>query len=110
MIFPSGASTRTPQIEDVTEDLALYVMNGCGYCEDVREAIRDLGLEIEERNIYADPEHLRALVEARGRRTVPVLRIGEDQWMPESQDIIRYLYDRFGEGRAPPRRRWLPFF
>ena len=95
---------------DVTDRLALYVMNGCGYCEDVRAAVRDLGLAIEERDIYADPAHRQALVAARGRKTVPVLRIGEGTWMPESQDIIRFLYERFGEGRAPPRRRWLPFF
>ena len=31
---------------DTTEDLALYVYAGCGYCEDVRVAIRDLGLTI----------------------------------------------------------------
>ena len=97
---------------DTTEDLALYVYAGCGYCEDVRVAIRDLGLTIEERDIYRDPANMQALVAARGRRTVPVLRIGEATWMPESQDIIAYLYERFGDGeKKPPSRlrRWLPF-
>jgi DNA segregation ATPase FtsK/SpoIIIE-like protein len=46
------------------------------------------------------PEHLRDLVEARGVKTVPVLRIrhpeGRDEWMPESADIVRYLDGRFG--------------
>lgn len=95
-----------------TDDLALYVYAGCGYCEDVRVAIRDLGLTIEERDIYRDPQNMQALVAARGRRTVPVLRIGESTWLPESQDIIAYLYERFGDGETkPPRRlrRWLPF-
>ncbi|MCA9611076.1 MAG: glutathione S-transferase N-terminal domain-containing protein [Myxococcales bacterium] len=89
-----------------TESLRLYLMRGCPYCEDVRAAIRDLGIEIEERDIYGAREDMEALVAARGRRTVPVLRIGEDEWMPESQDIIAYLYERFGEGRTPPRRGW----
>ena len=39
---------------------------------------------------YADE-----LIESRGRATVPVLRItspnGEERWMPESPDIVRYL-------------------
>lgn len=96
---------------DTTEDLALYAYPSCGYCEDVRVAIRELGLEIEERDVRKSPEHLQALVAARGRRTVPVLRIGEDRWMPESQDIIAYLYERFGEGKKRPSRfaRWNPF-
>ncbi len=78
-------------------------MRGCGYCEDVREAAHELGVRLDERDTSAEPEHLRALVAARGRRTVPVLRVaregGEDEWMPESQDIIRYLEARFGDGR-----------
>jgi glutaredoxin len=84
-------------------DLALYVMRGCGYCADVREAATELGVVLEERDTSADAEHLRELMAARGRRTVPVLRIAregrEDEWMPESKDIIRYLEERFGEGR-----------
>lgn len=84
-------------------DLALYVYAGCGYCEDVRAALRDLGVEVEERDIRREPEHRRALLSARGRGTVPVLRIAEDTWIPESRDIIRYLYERFGEeGEKPP--------
>ncbi len=90
------------------EDLALYVIDRCGYCDDVRDAARELGLELEERDL-ADLEHRRALIAARGRKTVPVLRIGEDRWMPESQDIIAYLHERFGDGRPAPSRlaRWL---
>ena len=43
---------------------------------------------------YADE-----LIEARGRATVPVLRItspgGEERWMPESRDIVHYLEKTF---------------
>ncbi|MEM9861862.1 MAG: glutathione S-transferase N-terminal domain-containing protein [Myxococcota bacterium] len=52
------------------------------------------------------PEQRKARVEARGRATVPVLRIakdeGEDEWMPESADIVRYLYAQYGDGKLPP--------
>ncbi len=90
------------------DDLALYLYDGCGYCARVRAVIDELGIEVEERNIFHDQRHMRALVAARGRRTVPVLRIGEDRWMGESRDIIAYLYERFGDGKKPPSSRW-PF-
>jgi hypothetical protein len=57
-------------------------------------AIRELGLEVEIRNIAADRNHLEDLYHARQRLTVPVLRITtveSDQWMPESRDIVAYL-------------------
>ena len=79
-------------------DLALYVTRGCGYCERVLRAIRDLGIEVELRDIDLYPEHRKALVEARGRSTVPVLRIGTAQWLPESRAIIAYLSKRVREG------------
>jgi len=92
-----------------SSDLILYVLPGCGYCEDVRVALRDLGVEVPERSV-SEPEHRDALVAARGRKTTPVLRIGDDRWMGESRDIIDYLYERFGEaGQRPPIDvgRWL---
>ena len=83
-----------------SDTLALYHFDGCGFCTIVRRAIDELGLDVELRNIWDDPEHRRALAQARGRTTVPVLRIttpdGEDRWMPESRDIIRYLKQMYG--------------
>lgn len=84
-----------------TDDLALYVGRGCGYCADVLDVLRELDVELEERDAWIDPTHRTELLAARGRRTVPVLRIrGDDEpdrWMGESQDIIEYLYGRFGD-------------
>jgi len=85
------AGSRAPQ----RDRLALYYFDTCSFCRLVRREIDRLGIEVELRDIYADPRHRRDLVAARGRPTVPVLRItsGEedDRWMPESRDIIRYL-------------------
>ena len=80
------------------DDLVLYHYDSCGFCWRVRRTLEELGVEVETRDILESPEALRELMEARGRRTVPVLRIrepGGDRWMPESADIIRYLRDRF---------------
>lgn len=75
--------------------LSLYYYDTCGYCRRVLRVIDELGLDVELRHIYHDAEHREALVEARGRTTVPVLRIqepdGGDHWLPESRDIIDYL-------------------
>ena len=84
--------------------LSLYKFDGCPWCERVRAAVADLGLEVEERDVREDPGHAAALQSAMGRGTVPVLRIdqaGETRWLPESADIVRYLYATYGEGRRP---------
>lgn len=74
--------------------LALYVTPFCGYCRYVMSAIQQLGLDVELRNVAADQQDLEDLFNARGRTTVPVLRINTEdgeQWMPESRDIVQYL-------------------
>ena len=70
----------------------------------VRGAITKLGLDVELRDIRMDPRHRADLVAARGRTTVPVLRIetaAGDEWMPESRDIVRYLQTLAGEPPKP---------
>lgn len=77
------------------DELALYYFDGCPFCNMVRANIDQLGLDVELRNIFEESQHREELVAARGRATVPVLRItspdGEDRWMPESRDIVDYL-------------------
>lgn len=85
-------------------DLALYMFDTCVYCRRVMRTLKALGVEVELRNIHTDPSHREALMTARGRATVPVLRITDsdgDRWMPESSDIIHYLAHRFGDGTPP---------
>lgn len=65
----------------------------------VRREIDRLGIDVELRDIFGDPQHRADLVAARSRPTVPVLRCtgpAGDRWMPESRDIIRHLRERFG--------------
>lgn len=82
-----------------TDTLALYSTPYCPFTFGVVSAIDRLGLDVEFRDIFSDPAHREALVTARGRARVPVLRItseDEDKWMPESRDIIRYLEKTYG--------------
>jgi len=86
--------------EPEKDHLALYHLETCPFCLMVRAAIDELGIDVELRSITQDPDNYDDLVEARGRATVPVLRIssagGEDRWMPESRDIIDYLQKTYG--------------
>ena len=80
--------------------LALYYFPSCPYCVLARRVIDHLNLDVELRNIHGDRQHWDDLIAARGTSTVPVLRItspdGEERWMPESRDILRYLENTFG--------------
>lgn len=81
--------------------LTLYIRDYCMYCSRVLHVAQLLGLELEIRNIWQDRSYERELVEATGRRMVPVLAIakggGGQTWMPESRDIIRYLESELKE-------------
>lgn len=82
------------------DSLALYYFDGCPFCGMVRRAIELLNVDVELRNVRVDPKHRDDLVAARGRATVPVLRItspnGDERWMPESRDIASYLQKTYG--------------
>ena len=75
--------------------LALYHRPSCFYCRSVFQALEELNVPVELRHVGRDRSSLSELVAARGRRTVPVLRIehgdGRVEWLPESRDIIAYL-------------------
>ena len=77
------------------DQLILYHSSTCPFCMYVTAAIKRLGIEVELREVYSDATYRDELLEARGRGTVPVLRIispdGDERWMPESRDIVRYL-------------------
>lgn len=86
-------------LSEPEEALALYHFEACPYCAMVRRVIAELGAPVELRDIHEHREHWQALVDARGRATVPVLRCTKgdvDRWMPESRDIAEYLRQRFG--------------
>ena len=74
--------------------LSLYYYPECPYCQLVLRAIDETGVKVELRHVWDEPKHRADLQAARGRTTVPVLRIEDastDRWMPESRDIAAYL-------------------
>lgn len=78
--------------------LALYQTRSCAYCIRVQRYLDDSGIEIEVRDVSAEPSYYEEMIGATGRTMVPCLRIenddGEVEWMHESADIIVYLQQR----------------
>ncbi len=108
--------------------LSLYGYPACPYCAQVLRVIARLEAPVEFRDILVEPAYGRELAAAQGSRTVPVLRIegavspaangstdeasdkettslketDSVRWMPESTEIIAFLYEHFGDGKTPP--------
>lgn len=101
--------SRSEGTGSVRPELALYHFDACGYCQLVRAAAAKLDITYERRNIQQSDQFRDELLRATGRTRVPVLRIqrsdGSVEWLPESNDIIRYLRDL--AGHPDPTPRWL---
>ena len=95
------------------EKLIRYTRNWCGYCELVKRAAEELGLTLEARNIWENPDWASELATARGRLAVPVLRIDSAnqarEWISESRVIIQFLtnYHERAPARSPDDATWL---
>jgi glutaredoxin 3 len=77
--------------------LTLYVRTGCPYCAKVLAAGEELGVDFNLKNI-ADAGVEEELIHIGGEAQVPFL-IDEEAsiQMYESDPIVAYLHDRFGE-------------
>lgn len=83
--------------------LALYEFEACPYCRKVREALSVLDLEAE---IYPCPKRgprFRPEVKRRGGKAMFPYLVDPNTGveMYESDDIVRYLFERYGDGRVP---------
>lgn len=101
-LFQPKALKRAPQEQDIvdkqTKQLALYQFNACPFCVKVRRAMKRQNLAIELRDAKNNPVVRKELQNEGGVVKVPCLRIeeaGKVTWMYESNDIIRYLEQRF---------------
>lgn len=91
------------EINNITNQMALYQFRACPFCIKTRRTFRRLNLDIETRNANTNLQYRTELSEQGGKIKVPCLKINENgktQWMYESSDIIQYLDNRFGENAA----------
>ena len=81
-----------------TKILKLYQFYACPFCVKTRRSIKRLNLKVETRNAQAEGEFRKELELNGGKIKVPCLKIegaGEASWLYESNDIIKYLDERF---------------
>ncbi|MEJ2622317.1 MAG: glutathione S-transferase N-terminal domain-containing protein [Candidatus Thiodiazotropha sp.] len=103
----SKPQRRTPmqqsQVDDETSRLALYYFPLCPYCIKVNRIVRHLNLSIERRDAANDTTWRDDLRRNGGKLQTPCLRIqhqDHDEWLYESEDIIRYLRRSFAASKA----------
>ncbi|MBM6551491.1 glutathione S-transferase N-terminal domain-containing protein [Marinomonas ostreistagni] len=102
-VITRGSKKKRPPeaqkaVNEATQDLALYQLFACPFCTKTRRAMYKLNLPIEKRSVAQGSAHREELEQGGGRVKVPCLRIEKDgqvEWMYESNDIIRYLEQRF---------------
>lgn len=84
--------------------LALYHFGTCPFCIKVRHEMARLSLPIQLRDAQHDPKNRNDLLQGGGKVQTPCLKIddgqGHIQWMYESNDIIKYLQQRFPQERT----------
>ena len=86
-----------------TESLSLYQFYACPFCLKMRRAFTRLNLNIKTHDALKNPARA-DLLKGGGQIKVPCLRIDkkdETIWMYESDDIIKYLEQRFDDDSAP---------
>jgi glutathione S-transferase len=100
-----GALGTRPQLP-----LELYEFEACPYCRKVREALSILDLTADVRPCPKRGTRYRTqVVEEGGRAMFPYLvdpNTGEAMY--ESDDIVRYLFARYGDGSVPKSLRMGP--
>ena len=86
-------------IDQQTSQLLLYQFRMCPYCVKVRHTIKRLSLDIETRDVLREAAAREQLLAGGGTIKVPCLKItddgGDETWLYESVDIVRYLQQRF---------------
>jgi glutaredoxin len=99
---PRGVAREPAQqqlVDMQCKSLALYQYRTCPFCMKVRQNMRRLSLNIEQRDAQHDAAHRAALVAGGGKAKVPCLKIsdasGQSQWLYDSAAINAYLDSRF---------------
>lgn len=100
----AGAGTYVARLGARPEQrLTLFEMEGCPYSRKAREALSMLDIDVNVRPCPKGANHHRSMVqELTGEEQVPVLvDPNTGQTIDESEDIVQYLFDQYGDGRVP---------
>jgi glutaredoxin 3 len=83
-------------------NITLYELEGCPYCAKVVNKLQELGLEYDSVMVPSSHDQRDEVQEVSGQTGVPVLVDGEHgvEGMPESDDIVEYLEETYGNSAA----------
>lgn len=89
---------------DRSPDLELYELQSCPYCAKVRRALSDLDLAYDSHEVPRSKRERTDVQAVSGQSGVPVLVDNTNgvEGMAESDDIVAYLYETYGDGQEPP--------
>jgi glutaredoxin 3 len=78
-------------------DLELYELEGCPYCQKVKEKLDELGLEYHSHMVPRSHSERDEVEAVSGQTGVPVLVDNDNgiDGMPESDDIVEYLDETY---------------
>ena len=86
------------KVDQETKILKLYQFYACPFCVKTRRAIKRLNLKVETRDAQTAGKFRKELEISGGKIKVPCLKLegaGEATWIYESNDIIKYMDERF---------------
>ena len=80
-------------------NLELYELEGCPYCAKVKRKLDELELEYDSHMVPRSHDERTEVQEVSGQTGVPVLVDNEHgvEGMPESDDIVEYLEQTYGQ-------------
>ena len=80
--------------------IELYKLEGCPFCAKVEAKLDELDLEYVEHDVPSDRSERTEVEAVSGQRGVPVIVDEEHdvEGMPESDDIVDYLEETYGQG------------
>lgn len=101
---PKGIKREKESQDNVdiqTKALTLYQYKACPFCVKVRRSMKRQSLNINTLDAKRCETARQELLSGGGKLKVPCLKIayscGQEKWMYDSKEIIRYLEDRFQE-------------
>lgn len=107
---PERSAQHQAEFDAACQQLVLYQFSACPFCIKVRKEMARLGLNIEKRDAQHNAVQRNELLTGGGQLKVPCLRISaptlhpaaeqNEQWLYESDDIIRYLRQQFSPDSA----------
>ncbi|QKY20631.1 glutathione S-transferase N-terminal domain-containing protein [Halolamina sp. CBA1230] len=83
-------------------NLTLYELEGCPYCAKVKDKLAELDLAYDSVMVPSSHDQRDEVKEVSGQTGVPVLVDEEHgvEGMPESDDIVEYLEETYGDSAS----------